>query len=300
MTGAATIVLGASTLALSLLVWRLRQQLSRQEELRKSERQGRIRAEKKLANQESAEAFRDPSVMKFFAIGTVSSPFAKRLGTPRQPTLVEAAESVIELHPALHACVDSLENFSHIWVLFLFHGNTNMAKRTNAARPFDGLKQMVEPPKARGAKVGLLACRTPHRPNPIGLSLCRLEKIEKGKIYVSGLDCLDGTPVIDIKPYLPIIESVPSATVPDWIYQGVDEDRRTLVLWECGRDVTDSKTAQLIEQTLSRDIRSRNQIEIGEGMTDAWQGELVLKNAKIIYTVDKDKVVRIVEVVSID
>ncbi len=289
--------LGVAAAGLAVLALRLQQQLTRQEELRKAERQGRIRAEKKLADSSRSEQ-KDSSGIKFHPIGTVSSPFAKRLGTPRQPSLVHAAHSVIELHHALEAGLDSLENFSHIWVVFVFHGNTNMAKRKNAIRPFDGLKLLVEPPKARGKKVGVLACRTPHRPNPIGLSLCKLEKIEKTKLHVSGLDCLDGTPVIDIKPYLPLIECVPNAIVPEWIYQGVDDDRKVSVEWGCDRN--NVPDALLIEQTLSRDIRSRNQIEIGEAMRGVWQGELVLKGARVIYTVDKQKVARIQKIVSLE
>jgi tRNA (adenine37-N6)-methyltransferase len=289
-----TTLLTLTCAGLGVVVWRLRRERDRQIELRQAERQGRIRAEQKLRSDKLTND-KDES-FRFTPIGYVSSPFAKRLGTPRQPTLVEAAESVIELDSALRAAVDSIENFSHIWVLFLFHGNTNMAKRMHSKRPFDGLKLLVEPPKARGQKVGLLACRTPHRPNPIGLSLCKLQRVEGNKIHVSGLDCLDGTPVIDIKPYLPIIECIPDAIVPEWIYQGVDEDREVSVEWSC-EIPADPKLASLIQQTLSRDIRSRNQIEIGNSQSADWVGELVLKNAHVSYSIGDDKIARILSVV---
>jgi tRNA-Thr(GGU) m(6)t(6)A37 methyltransferase TsaA len=205
---------------------------------------------------------------------------------------------VIEIVPELHAGIDSLEVYSHLWVLFVFNQNTNIQKRQMSKKPFDGLKLLVEPPKAKGAKVGVLSCRTPHRPNPIGLSLCRIVKVENGAITVAGLDCLDGSPILDIKPYLPIIECVPDARVPDWIYQGVDEDKAMTVEWESKvleSSLIDANVRQIVEETLSRDIRSRNQIRIGETMTDRdWEGELRLKGWQVKYSVNKEtKVVRI-------
>ena len=95
-----------------------------------------------------------------------------------------------------------LEGFSHIWIIFVFHQNTNK-----------GIKTKVHPPRMEGEKIGLYATRTPHRPNPIGLSVVRLEKIEGGTIYVSGVDLVDGTPVLDVKPYLPSADSLPDARV---------------------------------------------------------------------------------------
>ena len=86
-------------------------------------------------------------------------------------------------------------------ILFIYKQNTNIAKRL-AEHPFDGPKLMVEPPKEQGRQEGFQACPTPHRPNPIGLSLCGVVRVEKGALVVAGVDCLDGTPVIDIKPYL--------------------------------------------------------------------------------------------------
>jgi len=116
-------------------------------------------------------------------------------------------------------------------------------------------------------------------------------KVEKGAITVAGLDCLDGSPVLDIKPYLPIIECVSDATVPDWIYQGVDEDKAMTVEWEIA-DYTnrfDPQLILLVEETLSRDIRSRNQIRIGETMMGKdWVGELRLKGWTVNYSVNKD------------
>jgi len=282
-----------SLVAIGATIWfykticELESELERQKSLRVSERQGRIRAEQRKPSELSPKG----EMWPMYPIGYVRSVFCKRLGTPRQPSIVNAAESVIEIVPELHAGIDSLEVYSHLWVLFVFNQNTNIQKRSTSKKAFDGLKLLVEPPKAKGAKVGVLSCRTPHRPNPIGLSLCRIVKVEKGAITVAGLDCLDGSPVLDIKPYLPIIECVSDATVPDWIYQGVDEDKAMTVEWEIA-DYTnrfDPQLILLVEETLSRDIRSRNQIRIGETMMGKdWVGELRLKGWTVNYSVNKD------------
>ena len=280
----------------------LLREVERQTQLRQTERQGRIRAETTPILTEHPDV---GNAWTFHPIGTVRSVFAKRSGTPRQPGLVDSAESTIELVPELKQAIDGIGEFSHVWILFIFNQNTNIAKRLKAKHPFDGLKLMVEPPKAQGRKVGLLACRTPHRPNPIGLSLCRVVRLKKGALVVAGLDCLDGTPVIDIKPYLPIVESVPDATAPSWIYQGFDEDRVVTVRWGCDRRLPPASSAnslpeeqalRVIEQTLSRDIRSRNQIELGHQMQEDWVGELRVAELVVSYSVDKNKIVTILNV----
>ena len=101
--------------------------------------------------------------------------------------------------------VEGLEEYSHIWVLFLFH--------ETAAQ---GWKPQVRPPRLGGnKKMGLYATRSMFRPNPIGQSLVKLDSIEIGKrvrLHLSGVDLLDQTPVIDIKPYIPYVESIPNAT----------------------------------------------------------------------------------------
>ena len=294
MSTSVAIVASAVALVATTASWRLWNEVDRQKQLRQSERQGRIRAEKKY-QEKSDDSMRSGS-WSMHPIGHVRSVFEKRLGTPRQPGIVTAAESTIVLDPSLSQAVDSLDEFSHLWVMFAFHQNTNIQKRLTARKPFDGLKLLVEPPKAEGRKVGVLSCRTPHRPNPIGLSLCRIVKVSPGVIEVAGLDCLDGTPVLDIKPYLPIIECVPDARVPDWIYQGVDRDREMTVEWEVDKGSMDAKTVEIVQETLARDIRSRNQIRIGEEMEGGWVGELKLRNLLVNYSVS-GKTVRIVRII---
>jgi tRNA-Thr(GGU) m(6)t(6)A37 methyltransferase TsaA len=90
------------------------------------------------------------------------------------------------------SCLDGLEDYGYIWLVFIFHIGVN---------DFNPLKTKIAPPKLGGEKKGVFATRSPHRYNPIGLSLAKLEKIEGRTIYMSGADLIHGTPVIDIKPY---------------------------------------------------------------------------------------------------
>jgi tRNA-Thr(GGU) m(6)t(6)A37 methyltransferase TsaA len=148
--------------------------------------------------------------MDFEPIGTVRSCFPEKFGIPRQSGLVPAASAVIRLKPdrALRESLRGLAGFSHLWVIFVFH----------AAGPW---KPLVRPPRLGGGrKTGVLATRSPHRPNPIGISVVRVVRVLPGasagpEIHVSGGDFLDGSPVLDVKPYLPYADSVPRAQA-DW------------------------------------------------------------------------------------
>lgn len=147
-------------------------------------------------------------------IGYVKSVFKEKFGIPRQPGLVPAARAVIELNndPDLRLALRGLEGFSHLWVIFWFHEHG----LNTSARQW---KPSIRPPRLGGqAKVGVLASRSPHRPNPIGLSAVRLEGIDLGtpsthgpRIEISGHDLLDGTPVFDLKPYVPYCDALPEA-----------------------------------------------------------------------------------------
>lgn len=136
-------------------------------------------------------------------IGFIETCFKERFGTPRQPSLVPSSWGMLRLRPELNlnAALEGLEGFSHIWLIFLFHQNTNK-----------GVNAKVHPPRLEGKSTGLFATRTPHRPNPIGLSAVKLDRIEDGVLYLSGVDLLDGTPILDIKPYLPSSDLIPNAT----------------------------------------------------------------------------------------
>lgn len=147
-------------------------------------------------------------------IGILESCYLDKFGTPRQPGLVPSSFGRIKIAPEWQPAdsLQGLEAFSHIWVLFHFHQN-NMAR----------FHAKVHPPRMDGDKIGVFATRSPHRPNPIGLSLVKLEKIENNYVYISGIDLVDGTPVLDIKPYLNYVEAIPDA-VSGWAQQKKDKD----------------------------------------------------------------------------
>lgn len=141
-------------------------------------------------------------------IGVIRSCFTEKFGIPRQPGMVRAATARLELLPPFNReeMVRGLTQFSHIWIHFIFHETVA-----------EGWKPTVRPPWLGGRKrVGVFASRSPHRPNHLGLSAVRLEAVvhREGKVWLelSGIDLLDGTPVIDIKPYIPYSDCITEAS----------------------------------------------------------------------------------------
>jgi len=138
----------------------------------------------------------------FRPIGWIESPYKEKFGTPRQPGLVDAPLGAVVLREDLNVdALDGLKDFSHAWLVFVFHANQSF----KTGRPFE--KTKVHPPRLQGAAVGVFATRSPHRPNPIGLSLVKIDRVEGRRLFIRGLDLIEGTPVLDIKPYLPTVEA---------------------------------------------------------------------------------------------
>lgn len=136
-------------------------------------------------------------------VGIVRSCFKEKFAIPRQPHLAPAARGVLELLPPFDQgeAVQGLEQVSHVWFLFLFHQALE-----------DKPRLKVRPPRLGGNQsVGVFSTRATHRPNGIGQSVVRLEKVEPGRLHLSGIDLLDGTPVLDIKPYVPYADAVADA-----------------------------------------------------------------------------------------
>ncbi|TKD09268.1 tRNA (N6-threonylcarbamoyladenosine(37)-N6)-methyltransferase TrmO [Polyangium fumosum] len=161
----------------------------------------------------------DPRLQPFSLtpIGILRTPFPDRVSTPRQPHASEGAEGRIELAAGLgleHA-VSDLEGWEYLWVIFCFHLNAGVRGQSSA--PTSGAPGMyhwrpkVLPPRSAGKRRGVLATRSPHRPNPIGLSLVRLVSVEGLVIHVRDVDMIDESPVLDIKPYIPYAEARPGA-----------------------------------------------------------------------------------------
>lgn len=148
-------------------------------------------------------------IMTLAPIGLLRSCFGEKFGVPRQPGLCPDAWATLELLPPFRSpeAVRGLEGFSHVWLVFGFHQTADQ-----------GWHPTVRPPRLGGnQRLGVFATRSTFRPNPIGLSLVRLEGIDLAApnapvLHFGGIDLVDQTPIYDIKPYLPYAESIPDAT----------------------------------------------------------------------------------------
>jgi tRNA (adenine37-N6)-methyltransferase len=196
---------------------------------------------------------------RFPAIGVIHSCFKEKFGIPRQPGLVPLAKAQLELLPPYddRDALDGLENCSHIWLQFVFHAN-----KRNEWKP------KVKPPRLGGNKsLGVFATRSPTRPSPIGLSVVKLEGISQsdGKLFLnlSGIDLLHGTPVLDIKPYVPYVDLVPEAinhfadTAPAWVE--VEFTSECLAFCKHYRQYHEIDLEGLIRQILQQDPRPQYQ-----------------------------------------
>lgn len=184
-------------------------------------------------------------------VGILRSCFKEKFAIPRQPQLAPAARGVLELLPPFDGgeAVAGLEQVSHVWLLFLFH---------QALEDTPRLK--VRPPRLGGNQtLGVFASRATHRPNGIGQSVVKLDKVEAGRLWLSGIDLLDGTPVLDIKPYVPYadcqldarngIAATPPELIPvEWTPEALAQARLE------GERLGEPLVA-LVEQCLSQDPR---------------------------------------------
>lgn len=141
---------------------------------------------------------------QFNPIGIIHSPFKEKYGIPRQPGLVPQLRASLELLAPYNCSqtVEGLDGYSHIWIQFVFH-----------QLPLGKWRPMVRPPRLGGnRRVGVFASRSPFRPNPIGLSVVKLESVEildaTVLLTLSGVDLLDETPVLDIKPYISYVDNI--------------------------------------------------------------------------------------------
>ena len=138
--------------------------------------------------------------MNFTPIGTYHSEAKAPYEAARQPLerIQTQGEIVLESGQQFEQALEDLEGFERIWVIYVFHHNNHW-------------KPKVLPPRGSDHKVGVFASRAPYRPNPIGISCVKLVKIVGLKITIEGTDLLDGTPVLDIKPYLPYADAFPES-----------------------------------------------------------------------------------------
>ncbi|MDF2179602.1 tRNA (N6-threonylcarbamoyladenosine(37)-N6)-methyltransferase TrmO [Aliiglaciecola sp. CAU 1673] len=167
--------------------------------------------------------------MQLCPIGFIRTPYKEKFAIPRQPGLVAEARGEIHFQSPFDDinCFRGIENYSHLWLLFHFHQTQDR-----------GWSPLVRPPRLGGnAKMGVFATRSTHRPNGIGMSVVKLQGLEsrEGKpvLIVSGMDLLDGTPLWDIKPYIPYADALPDAT------GGMAQDKPALMAVEFSQQASE-------------------------------------------------------------
>lgn len=183
-------------------------------------------------------------------IGHIHTDFKEKFGIPRQSGIAHDLKAYITFEPeyAVHEAFRGIEDYSHLWLMWIFNEHVS-----------DGWSPTVRPPRLGGnVRKGVFATRSPYRPNPIGLSLVRFDHLEykKGKgpvLYVSGADLLDGTPIIDIKPYLKYTECQPEAV--SGFADVHKDDRLDVVIDEDILALLPSKHHKALYQVLSLDPR---------------------------------------------
>ena len=192
-----------------------------------------------------------PDAFDLTPIGLIESDFPDKFGIPRQPGLASAAQASLVLLPPFDdpLTVRGLEAFSHLWLTFVFHQSP------------EHWTPLVRPPRLGGnARVGVFASRSTHRPNRLGLSLVELVDIDTARgvrLALRGADLVSGTPVLDLKPYLPWAESRPEARAgfapeaPPTLAVALSPAAEAVL---AGREDGDSLRA-LIRQVLAQDPR---------------------------------------------
>lgn len=173
----------------------------------------------------------------------IETPFSEKFGVPRQSLLIEEAWGLIKFprDEFYSEAFRGIENFSHLWLIFEFH----LINEKNVSA-------LVRPPRFGGKKkFGVFATRSPHRQNRLGLSVVKLERLEINEesinLWVSGVDLVSGTPILDIKPYIPYVDSLEDACAKEF-------DRPSefyAVKWDCERP----EEWKLIEKVISMDPR---------------------------------------------
>jgi len=191
-------------------------------------------------------------------IGRLLTPFKEKFGVPRQSLMMSEAKGILKLNkdPEFALALRHLDQFSHIWIIFVFHKSLN--------KPWHPL---IDTPRAEDTqRMGVFATRSPHRPNAIGMSAVKLECIDLEasdgiELHLTGLDLLDGTPVLDIKPYLPYADRIEDAN-SGWIKTEIERypvhfTPGSLAAMEAATQYP--RLRQLIEQMLELDPRPTSQ-----------------------------------------
>eukprot|EP01035_Chromulina_nebulosa_P031324 gene31324-41746_t len=209
----------------SFLLWeyiKIRRHLHKFEEAYWSERRGRARVEREMKRISDIQLSTQNG---FFVqtIGCIQSCYRQCIGTPRQGMLVPSSRASLTLTSNVSPeALVGLEEFSHVWLTFKFHLNTNTLKESKAFTSRSTFNAKITLPMLK-KKMGVFATRSPHRPNPFGVTLAQIERVDKKNrtIYLKACDLVEGTPILDIKPYVPAYDTVPQYRIPEWIAETV-------------------------------------------------------------------------------
>ena len=142
-------------------------------------------------------------------IGVIHTPFKEPRGTPIQPVKSAGAKGTIEIYPVYQPGLKDLDGFSHIILLYHFHLSSGF--------------ELTVTPYLDNNERGLFATRAPRRPNPIGISVVKLERVEENKLHIANVDIVDGTPLLDIKPYVNEFDSVEDYRI-GWLKDRVNQN----------------------------------------------------------------------------
>jgi tRNA-Thr(GGU) m(6)t(6)A37 methyltransferase TsaA len=164
----------------------------------------------------------------FSPIGHIESCFPKKNGCPRQGRLCPTSRAILRINAPksldgstsidASLALEGIDLHSHIWIIFVFHANQDIPESSTSKNGGKNFKAKVHPPLLGGQSIGIYATRSPHRFVPIGMTVAKLEDVVDNTIYLSGIDLIDGTPVLDIKPYIPKYDIIPEAvTRADWV-----------------------------------------------------------------------------------
>ncbi len=155
-----------------------------------------------------------PELLTLQPIGVIRTPFKEKYAAPRQPgteNIIAPGKVILDRGRNFEQALDDLEGFDKLWLIYWFDRNSNW-------------KPKVLPPRGSAVKRGVFSTRSPHRPNPLGLSLVTLLEISGRNLFFEGADMLDKTPLLDIKPYLPAVEAVPEAAT-GWLPAEIQQEQ---------------------------------------------------------------------------
>lgn len=231
-------------------------------------------------------------------IGFLSSELKQRYQAPHQGVLVKDCKALIHLNPKqnFEQAAKDLEGFERIWIIYQFHLNKNW-------------KPLVNPPRFLKGKIGVFATRAPYRPNQIGLSCVKLVKVDGLNIYITESDILDGSPILDIKPYLPYSDSFPNVET-GWVTSGAIIIYQVLFNPKAKRfaqQLLEEKSINLLDYARVQleldptDLRRKRIERVGSNETKQVKFSLKYQEWQINYIVDETKnIVKVLEIIFLD